>query len=408
MTPKTPRRGEDAFLKQISDSTRNSLDLPSVYDVSPERYRLVIDGTRTTPTDTTSFEDRQRDFLLAPAAGETVEFYSAERPRYVVGYEAAASWAFEGLTEIGTDDTVRIGVTDRDATGNGVNRAYFEFTPGENRCVLERAGTEVDAMSFRFPDAIEYQSFVRPEIQYNAYDAGRWLFSLSYTHSTNGVGEKQEIVDVAELAVDDAGATNEYNFHLWFEVDSPSGTTELSAGSMAYRVLGNTTATYRPKTSRHTGLSYGGSGDYEAVLAMRKAPDASNVFTELTGLELFLADGSGEAVIVSVPESDTDASGFSVPSAQSAENSVFETTTNVSQFPDSTGSVVTSAANPGGYQIAFSATEDAGSGGNRTQRTTSIRQKRELTQDNVGVLLVKRDSAASTTAKAIIQNEQDW
>lgn len=405
---KTPQRNEDAFLKWVADSTSNQLDLPSIYPLSPERYRVAVDGTRIDPAETTAIQDGQRDFTLTPDVGERVELYSAERPRYVVGYEAAASWAFEGLTDISANDTVRIGLTDRNDTGNGENTAYFEFTSDQQRCVLEKSDTEVDTATFEFPEGYDFQSFYRPEIQYNAYDAGRWLFTLSYTRSSNGVGEKQELVEVAELAVDDAGATNEYNFNLFFEVDSPDGATELSAGSMAYRILGDTDPTLRVKGLRLPDLAYDGTGDYEPVAALRKAPGRGNIFLELTQVSLLLADGSGECLIIAVPPDETDATGFSTPVQHSGTNSALETTTNVTTFPDATDTEVTSAANPGGYQIGFATWESVGTGTNARSGSDSIRRKRPIHNGDIAVVLVKRDSASATTANLTIGTEQDW
>lgn len=395
------------FNRLIADGTSNFLDLPSVYDFNNERYRLRIDGTRTDPDDTTSFTDGQRDFEITPAAGETVQFYTAERPRYVVGYESSASFAFEGLSTVSANDTVRIGLTDRDESGNGENAAYFEITDSQNRIVLERSGTEVASDTFTFPEGYDFQSFYRAEIKYNAYDAGRWLFSLNFTDGDLPAGFRQVEETMGELTVDQEGATDEYNFHLFYEVDSPDGATSLSTGSLSYIVLGSSTPTLRVKGQRRAGLSYSGTGNYEPVLAMRKAPDRRNIFVDISKTSVTLNQGSGEVLIIAVDPSETDATGFATPAQHSEGNSVIQSTTNVTTFPDSTGSIVTSAANPGGYQVGFASTEGSQAvGGSRI--ADSQDRKRPIHNGDVAIALVKRDSAQSTTATVTVTTEQDW
>ena len=92
----------DAFDEQVAKGTRNALDLPAFYDFSEERYRFIENGTRIRDpdADSTRFADQDQQFRLEPEAGDTLEFKTAEAPRYVVGNDADVSWSFKFLTPL--------------------------------------------------------------------------------------------------------------------------------------------------------------------------------------------------------------------------------------------------------------------------------------------------------------------
>ena len=101
------RNSSDAFRQLVTKGTRNTLDLPAFYDFSEERYRFIENGTRIQDpnADSTRFSDQDTQFLLEPEAGDTLVFKTAEKPRYIVGSDAAVSWSFQFISGLvdGTD-----------------------------------------------------------------------------------------------------------------------------------------------------------------------------------------------------------------------------------------------------------------------------------------------------------------
>jgi len=115
----------DAFGELVAKGTRNALDLPAFYDFSTERYRYIENGTRidTPDADSTRFSDQDEQFLLEPNAGDTLEFKTAEAPRYVVGNDADVSWSFKfGAPLVDASDSFTLFVEDAfelEYTGDG-------------------------------------------------------------------------------------------------------------------------------------------------------------------------------------------------------------------------------------------------------------------------------------------------
>jgi len=164
------RRSSSAFDKLIADSTSNTLDLPSGYKFSPERYRYKINGTRFRHIDDDARIAREESsFLLQPDQNDTITFFSAERPRYVVGYEAVASGSIKINTPLETGDKIRFGTNDFQ---NPENAAFFEINGGQNRIVLKDQGTEHTEQTFTLPDNLDETNPIRWEIKYNWYGVG--------------------------------------------------------------------------------------------------------------------------------------------------------------------------------------------------------------------------------------------
>ena len=106
-TAESLESSQDAFGQLVTKGTRNTLDLPAFYDFSEERYRFIENGTRIQDpnADSTRFTDQPQQFLLEPEAGDTLVFKTAEKPRYIVGSDAAVSWSFKFVNGLvyGTD-----------------------------------------------------------------------------------------------------------------------------------------------------------------------------------------------------------------------------------------------------------------------------------------------------------------
>lgn len=401
------KQSSDAFNKLIADSTTNTLDLPSTYPFSPERYKLVLNGTRYRDISGVSqITDIEGSFLLQPEMGDNLRIQSAERPRYVVQYESVASIALNLQDALESGDRIEAGLNDFQSLENA---AYFEFNgDGNHRAVIIGQGNEVITQSFELPDNAKLTDALRLEIKFNWYNVGRYLFSISYTDSSKIDGEKQENKILAELTLDDDFATGDPNMHLYAEFDSMYSGKTLEVGSFGYIVLGDVIPTARTKSARLTGMSYGGSGQYEALAAIRIDPDFGNIFTQMNNVTVVPQNEEGQLLALSVDSEDTDASGWSKPPEHSENNSIVEFTTDVSTFPNESGNVVSQASNPGGYQLGFSSSDLAGR--NRKTRVTDpgTQEKRPIYEDDVVVLVYKGDSATSDTINFTYSITQEW
>jgi len=405
---KRDRLSTDAFGKKIADGTTNAVDIPSFYTYNPERLRLQQDGTRVDPEDIpTKFTDNEANYTLTPDAGESLLFQTAERPRYVVGYESVASTAAKLNSTLGDGDTVRIGLRDN---ADPENEAYFEINGNaENRLVIIKQGSEIKSQPFTFPDDIDETSAVRYEIQFNWYNVGRYKFAVTYTNDSEVDGQKEKNANVGEVVVDDDFATGDGVYHIFQEIDAATAGQELISGSFGYNVLGDVSETTRTKGSRLSGLSYDGSGEYEALAAVRLDADRGNVFTSFKDISVFPDGGGGELLIIVIEATETDASGFETPPQHSDRNSVIEQTTTVTEFPDQTGATVTQTTDPNGYQIGLAAYEEAGGGANtRSDSGLDVENKRPLYEDDVAILLYKADTATARTVNVTYFTEQAW
>lgn len=398
----------DAFDKLIADGTRNTVDIPAIYDFNNERHRLKENGTRVAPEDISGqFSDNADSFTLSPDAGNTIDFHTAERPRYIVGYEAAASTAGMLNQSLESGDTYEVGLRDYQ---DPENKAFFEFNGGgDNRIVLVGSDTEVATETFTLPEGLNSTDPIRYEIQFNAYNVGRYQFKVSYTDSSKPIDSKQQNEIVGELAVDDDFAIGDFNHHIYHELDATTAGKSVEAGSFGYIVLGNVEETTRDKGASLRGLSYGGSGEFEALAALRVKPGEGNVYTQMKNVSVFPDGGGGELLVAVFQAGETDATGFDTPPEMSARNTVIETTTNVSEFVDSTGTTVTSTNDPNGYQIGLTTYESSGQGSQtRTQPSVDIENKRPLYEDDVALFLYKADSATARSVNLNYFIEQDW
>lgn len=399
---------QDAFGKQIADGTRNTIDIPSIYDFNSERLRLFLNGSREEPPDVSSkFTDGEYSFNLEPAAGDTFSIQTAERPRYIVGYDSSASTAARVPSGLGSGDTHRLGLRDRQ---DPENKIYFEINgDSDNRVVIEKEGSENASETWTFPDAVDETNPIRYEVKYNAYNVGRYNFNLSFTDSAQGDNGLQQNEDVANLAVDDEYATGDFNHHIFQELDVTNSGVELKAGSFGFLVFGNVEETTRTKASRLTDLSYGGSGDYEPLAAARVDPSRGNVYAQFKRVTVFPQSGGGELLVSVFEPDETDASGFSTPVQQNPTNTVIQETESVTEFTDQDGNTVTSATNPNGYQVGFTQFSSVAQQGNQTRTATSqsVENKRPLYEDDVAVFLYKSPDGASDVNITYLV-EQDW
>lgn len=398
---------EDAFGNIITRGTTNELDIGSQYDFNPERLRYVENGTRILDPDgdSTRFTDTENTWDITPQAGDTIELFTAQRSAYVVGYDAQASHALILDDVLGTGDTYEFGLTDRQ---DPENKAYFEFTETGQRAVIVNADTEVASESFEFPTGVTQQTPIRPQIDFNSYGIGRYQFSITYTDNTDEKEYRQKKEVLAELTVDDDYTTSDYNYHLYHMIDAATAGPTYRIGSMAYVTQGDVQPVSRFKSARYkaSGNNYSGTGNYEALLAVRIDPTRGNVFTIFERTEAVPNTGDGELLTIVVPSTQTDATGFASPPQHSPLNSVIEVTDNVSTFPNANGTLVTSAANPGGYQVGFFSTDAIGQGTSSARSTESFSNPRPLYEDDVAIMLYKADLSQTREVNVVYGTRQ--
>ena len=409
VTPTKETANQDAFGRLIADGTRNIIDLPSTYPFSPERYRIEINGTRTDIDDTSKVTKQTTEYLLEPAAGDTIRFRSAERTRYIVGYEMKASWAWALPTALGPNDTFRVGLND---TNNNWYR--FEYT-ADSAALQIVHDTDGVVAEKTFEEPVDRDVRRRDEITYNWYGVGPGVGVVTYSEDGDQINK-----EVARVSRDGDTATEEPNLFLVYELDVGDSSTgkQAAIGSMGYSAVGSVTETSRPKAARFTGLSYAGTttGDYEPLLAIRRDPTRPSIYTEFTKLNVTAASSS-EVTAQAVPLGDTDANfddpdnddtdpGPKAPPMQNANNSVIQYTTDVSTFPDQSGTVVSTAPDPGGRQVGFASTEV--SQGNKPQSTNAFRAKKPFYEDEVVIFLGRTDGGAAEDFNVEFETDQRW
>jgi len=397
----------DAFKKLIADSTTNTLDLSSAYPFSPDRYRYEINGSVFRDIDADNRISRNESgFIFEPNSGDDIVFRSAERPSYVVGYEALASIAVTIPTSLDAGDTVKIGMNDFESPENG---AFFEINgDSPNRLVLLNQDVEVASQEWSYPDNLDRTDPIKYQIQSNWY-AGRHVFKLSYTDDGAKDGNKQQTYVAGEVVIDDQVSSADPNQHIFAEIDASNTGKKLNVGSLGYNVLGDIIPISRIKTSRVTNLSYDGTNDnYEPVLAAKVDEDFGGVLVQLKILQVFPDSTEGELLAMAVRNDETDATGFSIPVQQSSNNSIWLQTENVTTFPDSTGTVVNNADNPNGRQVGFGTSDTSGLGSSATRGTATQIDKRPIYEDDVVVFLYKSDSGSSDSINIEYQVEQFW
>lgn len=400
----------DAFGELVTKGTQNALDLPAFYDFSEERYRFIENGSRVKDPEanSTRFSDQDEQFLIEPEAGDTLQFKSAEAPRYIVGNDADVSWSFQFLTDLvdGTDSFTLFleDAFEIEYTGDG-SVTFRSLEDG-----AEKTSTSVDA-----PNSLESPS--RPELEFNWYAVGRAQLTIDYTANNS-----QLTSDPAVITVDDDWLSDDPVGQIGFELDVSNAGIQLEAGSMAFINKTGTTPTGRPKPHIFASgeLNQIAATGYTVIGAFRIDPDRDNVFTTVTAVDVTAEQGVDvELFLKAVPESETDADfldpdndgtdeGPAYPRSNSPQNSVIQWTPNVSTFPTRTYAVDGTTI-PNGRSVG-AATESAAGVGTGIQKTgRAFRRKRPVYKDDVVLMIgYTPDADNATEVDVFIETDQDW
>lgn len=400
----------DAFGQQVSKGTRNVTDLPAFYDFSEERYRFIENGTRVQDpdADSTRFADQDEQFLLEPAAGDTLQFKTAESGRYVVGSDAALSWAFKFVSPLVDEtDVFKLFLEDvfeveYDGAGNGTVRSIKD-------------GSTQTSRSFSPPTNLDQPS--RPELTFNWYGVGRLELEIDYTDA-----DSQKRSDPVTVTVDDDWLSNDPTASMGFELDVTNSGIQLEAGSMAYIEQTDTPPTSRPKPHIFSSgeLNEIAATGYTPIAALRLDPNRQNVYTTLSKLNVTSeASVDVELWAMAVDAANTDADfgdpagdgtnrGPAYPRNNSPQNSVLQWTPNVSTFPTRTYAVDGSTI-PRGRNVGAAFEGSAGKGSSTTKVNNPFAEKRPIYTDDIILLMGHTpDASTATNVDVFAVTEQDW
>lgn len=404
-----------SFNQLIADSTQNKADIASHYDHSPERHRLYINGTRfnlqygTTP----KFEDADDSWFLKPDANDTIEYVTAERFRYVVGYVMAVSQAFQTNQSLQSGDKIVVGYGEADLSNDMANADgwFVEFVPeledNQAYATTYRNGEKLDSQLVRFEKNIDVWG--RIENIFNWYNVGNREVVESFTYRGSQKNPVQQ-----DTSIDDGKGPASGNHRVVFGVKAGSGTNnlELECGSLAVIVKGNVKPVVRDKAGAFTGTYQNlTAGNWEPVAALRIDPNEDLVNVQLTGFQVMesVQNTDVQLLAISVDSDNTDATNFTTPNEHSDQNSVLQitdSTTDITTFPDSNGNIVTNSANSGGYQLGYSSQYTEGTGTNERRSGGARIRKRNIYNGDIAVILAKAGTATDLTFE--FNTEQDW
>jgi hypothetical protein len=409
-----------AFDQLIGDTTTNKADIASHYNHSPERHRLYINGSRfnlqygnTTP----KFTDSPDSYDLKPAANDVIEYQTAERFRYAVGYILSISQAFRASQSLETGDKIVVGYGEADLANDMANADgwFVEFVPeldDDDAYITEyRDGTQLDSQRVsglnRFNNPLT--DWRRIENTLNWYNVGNR--EVIETFTDGGIQKNQKVQD---SSIDGNKGPLTGNHRVTFGVKAGSNTDNLvlECGSVGVIIKGNADRIVRDKAGAFTGTYQELTADnWEPVAAMRINPDEDLVNVQLTGFQVMesVDNTDVQLLAISVDSSNTDASNFRTPIEHNEDNSVLEitdATTDVTTFPDSNGNIVTNATNPGGYQLGYASQYTEGTGTNERSSGESRVRKRNIYNGDVAIVLAKAGTATDITFE--YNTEQDW
>lgn len=409
VTPVVQERNTDAFGTLIADNTRNTLNIAAFHPQSPERLRLFKNGTRQFRQYNAISEYTHTDaHELTPSSGDTLTLASTERPVYVVAYEQQASFALSISQSLQTGDRVRVGYyTD--------NNGYLLEQTGadaddEATLIVRRNGSQETTTDVVLGKPLT--DFTRMELRTNWYGVGNQRWVQTYTENGEQINE-----GIGTTSVDGSRGSQTAALPLRFEVTAGSGTSNLTlnAGSLALITQGNGTSIDRAKDTfnDHT-LSQ--SGSWEPAIAYRVDPDRAEVTVKMAAFTIReTATNADTFGLFSVfdPSKVQDVNGntlsdgnYTAPEEHSSINSAIQENTNVDQIADSSGTVSSSAADPGGYSLLASGLY---TGTGQARVASDVDRgivRRTLTERDVGVVLLK--SGSTGDVEFDVRFQQNW
>lgn len=422
------RYSGDVFGKKIADSTRNNADIAGHYPYSQERWRFFeTDVTEANRIFLEYNEDARYQHqafgtgvsnggsgdvhTISPNAGDTLYFKTAERFLYIVGYESRATCAFNINQQLQEGDELIIGPSSVFG-GTGIRDGYVfrfnsELGPKQVEFVLFRGGEEQNKKTMQLSTPIT--EFQRTEWRYAWYNIMGALGTQSYEFKNVQLGSIKSNPDQRGPEIG--------NFNIICKITAGANTDNLQLyfGSAAWQTWGQTDTLTRNKVFPYT-VSYGGSGDWEPVLTIRKEPQRNHIKAQFDQLQVNSFDGNDDFFVAAMVMSlqnvrDTggnllDDTDFSYPPILSRSNSMLEVTENADQIPDSNGDLQTSTTDPGGYQVGYAALYEGQ--GSETPASNPRTVKRSINNGDYIVILGKTTGDTPGDAQIEIVTDQSW
>ena len=400
----------DIFGRPITGQ-RNDGDLPGHYKATPERYRLYVDGSRVNyyypSVSQSSLEDTRTDetdvYVLTPDAGQTVRFETAERLRYIVGYESEATMALSTNQSLQGDDEVIVYI--------GRDDGYrFEFTADGCDIHIMRGGASVASRTV--PTAVGLTVYARFVVRYNWYNVGAARFLQTFTR--NGT---QFEPSLGNLSVDGGRGPEDANVRIGVEVtpDASTAGLEVNFGSVGFNTVADVDRTEREKSFELDGLDHSGSGEWEPLAAFRHPADEQNIVMQFTQIEPVATPGTNDKVVVKSTDSALVTADFTdpfddgsnvsprAPGAMSDYSTPLQFTESITEVPDHDGNTTTTApysvSRPGGFQISHATAQ----GGTIDSTMVSTRRVRVVPDPEIAVLYGKTGSAGDFTVNGNVK-----
>lgn len=400
---------EDALGNQIASPTRNVLDIATQYNFSPERVRLFRNGSREFVQYNTisQFTDAVDRWILQPDAGDTMHIESAESGTYVVNYLMQASWALALNQELSDGDYIRIGPY------NGTDGWFLEQRGADHTSqqadIIESSGGTETTLESDVDLLIATTEWHRLQCQFGWYAVLNQRWGQTITNDGRATNS-----DFAQTSRDGERGPETGNLNLWIEVSADASTTglELACGSMGMITLGDPTSLNRDKPQFEEITISGTANAWEPILAIRVDPDNDDVNMQFARLDIldYAANDTLELVLASFDSSKTNATGWGVPEYHHAQNSALQSTTNVSQVANVSGTVedFDDATKFGGYTLAASIDVDGGnvSGTAGTVNQNRVEKKALLNSDHA--VFLARTGTTGSVLSFTWDVDQNW
>lgn len=389
------RKYEDAFETPVIKNPTTKIQIASHFPYNPQRLRLRLNGAREFQEygGSAVYTHNDHNHVLQPGAGDTVLLQSAERPSYSVQNEFKASFTWRVNQSLQTGDYVRIGLFD-DTDGWYIEHNASHSDSQVDLVVLGNGSVITTQADKELANPVTYWSGL-------SLDSGWFDMVRSLWRETYSEDGKQFNPEIGRTSHGGIFGPTQPNVPLRYEVNAGSGTTglELDAGSMAYLTLGDVPDRARPK-GHDMVATVANTDTWEPVHAMRIDPDRDYTTVQLGRLEIHEYSENEDVEIlylaVAPEKTDVTAADFSTPTDTTAANSVIEHTDNISQFPDSTGTVVSTTQDPGGVQIGYSSLHTSGQGSGQTQSTGQEEVNEVFSADDYIVTAVYAENTAGT------------
>lgn len=163
---------------------------------------------------------------------------------------------------------------------------------------------------------------------------------------------------------------------------------------MGLIVLGDPASLNRDKPQYERITLSGTANAWEPFYAVRIDPDKSKVNVQLTQVDVlnYGPNDRVEVIVVSVDPSKTDASGWGFSDYHHDSNSALQTTTSVSEVPNTSGTQTDlgASAKPGGHTLATAVDIDGGNAsGSAATNNTARQEKKAILDSDVAVFLAR-------------------